>query len=121
MNKVFEYLRKTLPQLAVCQDTVSTVIPPEIVKRQLVEQANLTLVFGFMGRIPNRFELTQWIHSNQVLGLPDAIDHASYLDKGFFSVRFKEMSAVGHIIRRGPLVFNRSAVCVIPWEPLFDS
>ena len=54
-------LRKTLPQTVDKEDTIIVKLPEEIVKNGLVEQARYTLVFGFTGRTPNRYEVIQWL------------------------------------------------------------
>ena len=49
------------------------------------------------------------------------MDSATYLAKGFYSVRFKEEDDERQILWKGSLYYNRAGVCVIPWEPIFDS
>ena len=78
------------------------------------------IVFGFMGQVPNKVELFQWIKSPQVLEYGYSIEQISYLDKGFFSVRFAREEYVNKILSNGPLVFNRTNVCMILWEPMFE-
>ena len=121
MDRVYGALKKMLPQQVVIQDTVTVAIPPAIIKKQLAAQAKLTLIFGFMGRVPNRYEVVQWIQGHEVLRMTRMIDNACYLSKGFYSVRFKEESAVSKILEKGQLSFYKKSVCVFPWEPLFST
>ena len=79
------------------------------------------IVFGFMGRIPSRVELIQWIKSPQVLGFGNSVEQISYLDKGFVSVRLSNENDVKKLLCKGPLFFIQAVVCVILWEPIFDS
>ena len=115
-------IRKTLPQTVVKEYTIVVTVPAEIVKKGLVEQARYTVVFGFTGRIPNQYEVIQWLQSPAALcGGKDKVDSATYLAKGFYSVRFKEEDDVRQILWKGSLFYNRAIFCVIPWEPMFDS
>ena len=114
-------LRTTLPQTVDKEDTIVVTVPTEIVKNGLVEQARYIVVFGFTGRIPNCYEVTQWLQSPTMLGGKDKVDSVNYLAKGFYSVRFKEEDDTSQILRKGALYYNRAGVCVISWEPLFDS
>ena len=86
-----------------------------------MEQARYTVVFGFTGRIPNQYEVTQWLQSPTMLGGKDKMDSVNYLAKGFYSMRFKEEDDVRKILWKGSLFYNRAGVCVISWEPMFDS
>ena len=78
-------------------------------------------MLGFSGRVPNRYELIQWLQGPIILGHGGAVESTNYLSKGFCSVRFKEESDVSKILEKGPLLFNRTALCVVPWAPVFDS
>ena len=50
-DKAFEALKKSLSKEVVMPNVVIINIPPAVVKKQLVELANFSLVFGFMGRV----------------------------------------------------------------------
>ena len=87
----------------------------------MVEQAKFTIVLGFTGNIPSHYEVIQWLQSLVVLGGKDKADSATYLAKGFYSMRFKEEDDVRKILWKCSLFYNRVGVCVIRWEPIFDT
>ena len=91
-DKAYIALKKSLPQKVQVEEAITVAIPPALIKKQLAVQTKLTLVLGFSGRVPNRYELIQWIQGPQVLGHGGAIENTNYLTKGFCSVRFKEDS-----------------------------
>ena len=81
-------------------DAITMAILSALIKKRLaIMQARYTLVFG---------ELTQWIHRPQIIGHGGAIENTSYLAKGFSSIRFKDESDVSKILKKGPLLFNRT-------------
>ena len=73
-----------------------------------MEQARYTVVFGFTGRTSNRYEVVQWLQSPAVLGGKDKVESATYLAKGFYSVRFKEEEDAKEILWKGSLYYNRA-------------
>ena len=96
-------------------------ISSEPIKSRLVDQTLFSFVFGFTGRVPNRVEISQWIKSPQLLDYEDLIEQACYLDKGFFSIRFSNEDDVKRLLTSRLFFFNWTIVCVIPWEPIFES
>ena len=96
-------------------------IPIVEVRTQLEELASTTLVFGFMGKIPARGELTTWLASSSVLGMARAIYFIQYISKGFYVVKLLNLKDAEKIKAKGTLMFARTLVCVLPWEPMPDS
>ena len=56
-----------------------------------------------------------------MLGYGNSIEKFSYLDKGLFLVRLSNEDDVKKLLCKGLFFFNQAMVCVILWEPIFDS
>ena len=74
-----------------------------------------------MGRVPSKAELTNWLSGPQMLNQRGTVEFVQYLSKGFFTVSFNDSQMVSKVLQRSPCFFNRSPVCVLPWDPAFES
>ena len=118
---MYKVLCDTLPQSLQMSNVVEYIVPTVEVRMQLEELASTMLVFSFIGRILARGELTSWLASNIVLGMAGAIDFIQYISKGFYVVKLVNPEDVKKIKAKGTLMFARTPVCILPWEPMLDS
>ena len=79
---------------------VNVTLPLAKVKRQLAKLASFSMVFGFMVRVPMRYELINWINGFGVLGIKGAVEFINYLAKGFFTIKFNDQSAMTKVLAK---------------------
>ncbi len=119
-DKTFKSLIKHLPSSVEVKNAMTVAIPRTLIKKQLMNLASSSLVFGFMGRVPSKAELTNWLSGPQMLNQRGTVEFVQYLSKGFFTVSFNDSQMVSKVLQRSPCFFNRSPVCVLPWDPAFE-
>ena len=65
-----------------------------------------------MGRVLAKVELINWVYCSAVLGKRGSIESVHYLEKGFYTVKFKEVNAIKAILDHNSLKFYGTPVCV---------
>ena len=105
---------KILPPSMQTRNIVVVLEPSKVEKNRMVDQLYLSLVFWFIGWIPNHYEFLHWLQGFQVSGHKVVVNSANYLDKGFYLIIFYDENNLREILWKVLFFYNRVRVCAIP-------